>query len=323
MPEVNDIKRIGILRGGAGDHYENSLTKGGEVISFVFENLSDKYKVVDIFVDKDGAWHTGGLLMNPPDIVNKVDVVWNVSHPNFCNVLKNLSIPNIRIDSSSILENSRIMLREHIKNTGINMPGHIILPVYQKDFDGPREKYAYKKAKEVLEKFGAPWIVKSFNSDSSMGVHVAKTFPELVDAIQDGVSHEESILVEELIAGKNASVHSVNNFRGEDVYVLPPTENRNDIVISPGNFSSDEKSELINLSKKIHQYLNVSYYTKFDFILNPTRGIYLMNMEFLPNLKKDSNFIQSCESVGTKAHNVLGHILDLTLNKKVKKRGIV
>ena len=306
-------KRIGILRGGAGEHYENSLTKGGNVISYVLENLSDKYKVVDIFIDRDNVWHIGGIPVEPTDLMHRVDIVLNVAHPSFSNILKNLSIPHIRSNSSSILETSRAMLNEHIKNTGINLPRHIVFPFFQEDFDGDRKIYANRKAQEVFEKFPSPWIVKSFNNNSGAGVHMAKTFPELVKAIEDVVSHGDSVLVEELIAGKSVSVHSLNNFRGQDVYVFPPAENRNGNIITPGNFSSDEKIKLIALSKNLHQYLNTPHYSKFDFVLRPKKSIYLVNIDFLPDLEKNSNFSKCCESVGTKPHTVLEHVLDLAL----------
>ena len=318
MAENKNKKRVGILRGGKGKHYESSLAKGGEVISYFFENLSDKYKVVDIFIDKNDVWYVGGLPTKTENLAEKVDAVWNTAHSSFYDNLKDLSIPHIGSNAYSVLENVRVMLKKHINDIGINIPRHIVFPVYQKDFDGPKEKYALKKAKEVFQKFSAPWLVKSFNFDSTMGVRLAKTFPKLVDAIMDGVSHGDSILVEELISGKSASVHSVNNFRGEDVYVLPPVENRNGIIISPGNFSADEKNKLIDLSKNLHKYLDMSHYNKFDFILSPTKDIYLVDIEFLPSLKEDSDFVQSCESVGVKASSLVGHILDLSLNNQKK-----
>ena len=37
-----------------GNQYTSSIRKGGDIISRIFENLADKYKVVDIFIDKDG-----------------------------------------------------------------------------------------------------------------------------------------------------------------------------------------------------------------------------------------------------------------------------
>ncbi len=143
------MKRVGILRGGMGNNYTSSLQKGGDIILHILENLNHKYKTADILVDKGGIWHINGRLIKPADLIHKVDVIWNTAQPNLSITLNNLSIPNIGINSfSSILKNSREMFREHINSVGVLMPKHIILPVYQKDFDGPRERYAIKKAKE-------------------------------------------------------------------------------------------------------------------------------------------------------------------------------
>lgn len=302
--QINTKKRVGILRGGAGKHYTASLAKGGEIISHILENLSHKYKVVDILIDKDYIWHINGLPVNPGDLIHRVDVIWNTSHPSFSNILDSLSIPNVGISSfSSSLENSRELLKEHMKGINVQMPRSVILPMYQKDFDGPHERYAIKKAKEVHEKFSSPWIIKSFTPDSNMGIHLAKTFPELVDAIEDGVKHEKSILVEEFIEGKVASVHSVPMFRGEEIYTFP-------LGNSFGNFSSGEKEKLVILAKNLHNHIGAEHYLKSDFVLNKRGKIYLLGLELTPDLKKDSHFSQVCESVGAKTHHVVEHILE-------------
>jgi len=307
LEEKNKIKRVGILRGGTGGHYASSLKKGREIISHIFENLSDKYKIIDILIDKDYIWHLNGWPINPGDLVHKVDVIWNTSHPSFSNILDSLSIPNIGTPFfSSTLENSKDMLREHIKQIGMPMPRSIILPVYQKDFDGARNKYAIKKAKEVFEKFSAPWVVKSFTPDSNMGIHLAKTFPELVGAIEDGVRHEKSILIEEFIAGKIASIHSVPQFRNEEIYIFP-------LGNSFGIFSADEKEKLTALAKDLHKHVGAKHYLKSDFVLSPRGKIYLLGIESTPDLKKDSHFSQACESVGAKTHQVIEHMLEQAL----------
>jgi D-alanine-D-alanine ligase-like ATP-grasp enzyme len=300
---IEDKKRVGILRGGTGDYYETSLKEGGHVISHILD-LSDKWKPVDILIDKEGIWHAGGVPIKPSDLINKVDVVWNSTHPSFSNVLKNLSIPTTGVSSFSFASNSsRAILEEHMKKIGVSIPKHIIIPLYQEDFDGPVEKYVLRKAKAVFEKFSSPWVVKSFASDLDMGVHIAKTFVELTDAIMDGVKHKKSILVEELIAGKDVSMHSVAGFRGEDIYTF-----------LPGNFSLIEKEKLTNLTKDIYNHLGVSNYLKADFILSSNGRIYLNNVEFSPNLKEDSHFCESCESVGAKSHHIIEHILERALN---------
>lgn len=298
------MKRVGILRGGRKENYYYSLKKGGDIILHISENLGDKYKVFDILVDKENVWHINGLPIMPADLVSKIDVVWNTAHPNISTTLNNLSVPHFSMSHFSyVLENSKDMLREHIKKIGVSMPRSIILPLYQKDFDGSRDKYSIKKAKEIHERFAAPWIVKSFTTDNSMGIHLAKTFNELVAGIEDGVKHEKSILVEEFIAGKVASIHLVPHFRGKDIYTFP-------FGNTFGIFSQMEKEKLIVLVKDLHKHIGADHYLKSDFVLNSRGKVYLLNIESSPDLKPDSHFSQACESVGTKMHHVVEHILE-------------
>lgn len=310
-------KRVGVLRGGTGKHYASSLKKGGEIISHVSENLGDKYKICDILIDKDHIWHMNGVPISPGDLAQKVDLVWNVSHPSLSNILNSLSIPNIGVSSfTHVLENNKEILREHMKEIGLQMPRAIALPLYQKDFDGPREKYAIKKAKEVFEKFSSPWIVRSFTEESDMGIHLAKTFPELVNAIEDGVKHQThaksgqaSILVEESIAGKIASIHSLPGFRGEDVYTFPIVAT---LARPQDLLSSSEKKILTDVVKNLHQHIGAKHYLKSDFILSPRGKIYLLQIESTPDLRSDSHFYQVCQSIGAKMRDVVEHILERT-----------
>ncbi len=310
--QVKYKKRVGILRGGAGSQYKSSLEKGGEIIFFILQNMSGKCDVFDILVDKDYIWHMNGLPISPSDLAQKVDVVWNVSHPSLSNILDSLSIPNIGINPfSSSISSSREMLKKHIEGVNVEMPRHIVLPVYQKDFDGPIERYSIKKAKEVFEKFSPPWIVQpaspslggSLTLNLNMGIHVAKTFPQLISAIEDCVNHGQSILVEEFIAGKIASVHSVTGFRGEDVYAFPPMN-----VL--GDFSVDEKDKLINLAKDLHKHIGAKHYLKSSFVLNRRGKAYLINVELSPDLKPHSHFSTVAERVGAKMHHIVEHILE-------------
>ncbi len=293
-------KRVGIIRGGKGGNYEASLKNGGDIIAYLNENLSHKYKPVDILIDKDGVWHVNGLPVIPADIKHKVNVVWNTAHPEHSRDLDNLSIPNVGNSMfSQAVTSSREMLREHMKKLGVKMPRTIILPQYQPDFDGPRERYSIKKAKEVHQKFSAPWIVRSLVPDLDMGIHVAKTFGELVGAIEDGVNHNQSILVEEFIDGIPASVHSVPDFRGADIYIFPPK-----------NLTGEKKEKLLSLVKDLHHHLGVKHYLKSDFIIHPRMGTYLTNVEFSPDLRHGSHFCNACESVGAKAQHVVESMLE-------------
>jgi len=298
-------KRIGILRGGEGEDYLNSLRMGGDIISHLIDNFPKKYRVVDILIDQDGLWHAGGLPIVPADLIHKVDVVWNVAHPNLSLTLQQFSIPIIGVNAfTSSLGGNRTLLEQHIKNNlGISMPRHIIFPVYQEDFDGPKDRYVRKKGREVLEKFPGPWIVRFLPEDRRLGVYVAKTFLELENAIENGLNNQKSILVEELITGKVASVHSVLGFRGDDIYIFP-LEN---------TFTSVEKEKLSSVAKSLHEYFGEHPYLKSNFIVTPRGKIYLTRVLFHPNLKTDSHLSKACESVGAKMHHLVEHILERAL----------
>ena len=309
--------RVGIIRGGVGDGYETSLKEGGYIISCIFENLYPKYKPIDIFIDKEGQWHISGIPVSPADLLHRIDVAWNSSHHSYSNVLNNLSISHISVPVFSYFLNNKDRLKEHLKEINIKMPRHILIPPYQEDIDGPKDKYIFRKAREVLEKFGGPWIIKSFTDVSDKGIYVAKTFEKLMFAIGELASFDKSILVEELIEGKKAGVHTIRDFRKQDYYSLFPFEHKDDNVFSTGNFSSTEKEELLNMSKNICKFLNVENYLLTNFVLNKNRGIYLSNIDFSPDFSPDSHFNKSCEEIGINGHNILEHMLkkNLSFNK--------
>jgi D-alanine-D-alanine ligase-like ATP-grasp enzyme len=310
-------KRVGILRGGAGENYESSLQRGGDIISYISDNLSDKYKPVDILVDKEGVWYLGGLPVKPAELVSKIDIVWNLSHPSFSNILESFYIPNIGFPAfSAFFGNSREMLREHMNKVGAKMPRHIVLPAYREDFsaqggsasggDGEKEKYAVKKAREVFEKFSSPWIVKCFTPGADTDEYVARTFPELIEAIDTSSKSGESILVQEFIAGRGACVHSMAGFRGEKVYIFPLWD-------LSDNFSSGEKEIINNLVKDLHSHIGTTSYLKSDFVINKRGKVYILDFELAPDVKPDSHFSQACEYVGAQMYHVVEHILEAAI----------
>jgi D-alanine-D-alanine ligase-like ATP-grasp enzyme len=297
------MKRVGVIRGGIQGDYENSLKQGGEIISHIFENLSDKWRVFDIFIDKKGVWHISGIPITPIELQQKVDVVWNVSHPSISSIIDTLNIPQINISSFSfLLKQNSEKLAEHINELGLKMPKKIVLPAYQPDFDGSIDSYVMKKAKEVHQKFAAPWVVRTYTEDLTMGIHIAKTFPELMRSIEDGVHHNKSILVEEFIYGKNATMHSVSGFRDKDIYVFPPDKEH-----------KKERDALLFATRDLHEHIGIEHYLKTELAIHPKRGIFVTDISLLPDLKPDSHLAQVSESVGAKMHHIVEHMLEKVL----------
>src|SRR3989344_2297907 len=114
------MRKVGIIRGGVGGGYDLSLREGGDVILHILENLSERWKHVDIFIDKEGIWHLGGIAAEPVVLMHKVDIVWNTSHPPMASIAESMSVPCVSASSfATLLSRNSEVLNEHIKSIGL------------------------------------------------------------------------------------------------------------------------------------------------------------------------------------------------------------
>ena len=329
--------KVGVIRGGVSGEYEVSLASGAQVLSHLRSDvMKDKYKAVDIFIDRDGVWHINGIPITMAQIIHKVDVIINALHGDYGEdgkVQQELEQWKIPYTGSgpfaSAIGYNKFLTKQEFAKLGINTPRHILFPAYQEDFDEPKSRYAEKKAREVWERLPPPWIVKPLTGGSSMGVHVCKTFQSLVDAFEESVNEKVSVLVEEFIKGKEATVGVIDDFRGKKVYALPPIEIRipetstffdNEVKyngqsqeICPGNFTSEEKEELERLAALIHKGLDLSHYSRSDFIIHPKGGIYALEVNTLPGLTDQSLMPKALNAVGATMPEFIEHIIKLAM----------
>jgi len=331
---------VGVLRGGADNRYKTSLDNGASILSCLrTDDMAKKYRAVDIFIDEQGVWHINGIPMSMDKISERVDIVLNAllgSYAESGHIQKQLEEHNILYvgtdSTSSIVSHNKDLTKQEFTKMGIKTPQHLLFPAYQEDFDEPRSRYPQIKAREVWEKMSPPWVVKPLTGGSSMGVHVCKTFQDLVEAIEEGMNSQVSIIVEEFIKGKEATVGVIKGFRNIELYVLPPVEvrlptgsshfdynikNRNNLpVICPGCFSEQEKKELERLASDIHKNLNLKHFSKSDFIIHPKKGIYALEVNTQSEFMNYSIITQALESVGSNLSELIDHLIK---NIEVKK----
>lgn len=319
--------KVGILRGGVGHEYEVSLKTGATAL----RNLpGDKYQPVDMLLARDGTWHVNGLPMSPEKAARSVDVIFNALHGEFGEdgqVQQILDVLNTPYTGSgtvaSALGMDKARAKEIFKKAGIKVPNGVVL---KKGHQTEVEAVAY----DAFQKISPPWIIKPVGSGSSVGLYFARTYPELVQAIESCFNFSDSILVEEYIKGKEATCGVVEGLRGQDHYPLLPIE----IVtpsdkklfdyeakytgitseICPGRFSQEEKAELERLAREIHQVLGLRHYSRSDFIISP-RGIYALEVNTLPGLTEESLIPKSLLAAGIPYDQFLDHIVTLALNK--------
>jgi D-alanine-D-alanine ligase len=318
--------RVGVLRGGPSNEYEVSLKTGATVLNHLPQ---DKYNVKDILVDKKGVWHVHGLPVKPHDTLHHFDVIFNALHGHFGedgkvqHILESHGIPFTGSGSfASAVGMNKNLSKEVYKKRGMKTPQSLLLESLQN---------ISVEAHKVFQKFPLPVIVKPVSSGSSVGVNIVKGFPELEEAIKKAFEHSNSVLIEELIQGKEATCGVIDGFRDHEHYPLPPIEIRphtsgffdfdakygglSDEIV-PGNFSEAEKKELEKLAIEAHKALGLRHYSRSDFIIHPKRGIFILETNTLPGLTEESLVPKALHSVGASLEHFLDHILQLAISKK-------
>ena len=141
------------------------------------------------------------------------------------------------------------------------------------------------------------------------------------------------VLVEEYIKGREATVGVIDDFRGEKTYalmpveIIPPPEHSffnyeakyggKSIERVPGNFTQEEKNELTNTARAVHEGLGLSHYSRSDFILSP-RGLYFLEVNTLPGLTDESLLPKAVAAIGSRLPDFLEHVLDLAQRGKTR-----
>ncbi len=318
--------KVGILRGGIGHEYEVSLKTGATIL----KNLpSDKYQPVDMLLSRDGTWHVNGLPTSPERAVRNVDVIFNALHGEFGEdgqvqqILDVLMTPYTGSGTmASVLGMDKPKAKEIFKKAGIKVPNGVVLKRGE-------QTEAEAIAHDAFQKIAPPWIIKPTGCGSSVGLFLARTYPELVQAVENCFNFSDSILVEEYIRGKEATCGVVDNLRGQDHYPLLPIEivpsaNLFDYEakysgltseLCPGRFNKEEKTELERLATVIHQTLGLRHYSRSDFMISP-RGIYTLEVNTLPGLTEESLIPKSLRAAGIPYDQFLDHVVTLALNKR-------
>jgi len=314
---------VGVLRGGTSDEYNLSLKTGAAIISALLE---DRYETRDILVDRNGVWHARGIPMEVPRALAQIDVVINGMHGGIGEdgtVQRLLEKVGIAYTGSrahgSWLSLNKIRAREVLQKAGIRMPRGVA-------FTLSNGLNTAEMAQAVFSEFGPPYIIKPPSEGASYGIRLAVHLLELPDAIGDVLDEFGAALIEEYVLGNEASVGVIEDFRGQELYVLPPAhvlipegerflssaahEDALAQHMCPSNFTQEEKRAIEDLARRAHRALGLSHFSRAD-IINTRRGSYLLEINALPGLYAGASFPVMLEAVGSSTEEFIGHAIAL------------
>jgi len=321
MAKIN----VAVLRGGPSAEYEVSLKTGANVLAALPKN---KYKALDIFIDKSGTWHYLGKPIKPASIFMRVDAVFNAMHGQYGEdgeAQKIFNAHHIPYTGSGVMA-SHLAIRKDIargvfKNAGLKIP-----PAIKTTWLESPENAARKALAEI----GPPFAVKPAGRGSSVGVSFASNFYELAGSVKKALKFDTNVLIEKRIKGREATCGVLEKFRGEKLYALPVVEivpprqklffdyqakyDGSSREICPGRFDDKTRLAIQDIARKAHLALGLRHYSRADMIV-ARDGIYLLEINTLPGLTRESLFPKAAEAIGCSFPQLLDHLLTLTLKK--------
>lgn len=321
---------VAVLRGGPSNEHEVSLKSGAHVI----ESLKrEPYRVVDVFIDKEGVWHVRGVPMSPERALQTVDVVFNVIHGQYGEdgtvqkILDRIGIPYTGAGAlSAALSMNKALTKKALEGKGIRMARHAVLKV-SPDLN--------KEIVELFRTFSQPSVIKPNASGSSVGITLARSFEEFSNGIKKAFEHSSQVLIEEFIKGKEATVGIIEGLRGKPHFELLPIEiipppkadffdyefkyNGQTTEKVPGDFTPAETLELQRLARLAHEGIGLRHYSRSDFIVAP-QGIYFLEVNSAAGvgLTKESLLPKSLRAGDISMEEFLDHVIDMAIATKPK-----
>jgi D-alanine-D-alanine ligase len=317
--------KVAVLRGGPSSEYEVSLLSGKNVIN----NLSDKHIPTDVFIDRSGLWHVDGVPVKFEKLFQDHDVVFNALHGEYGEdgkVQQILDAHKAKYTGSGALPSAIAMNKLLAKK--IFEKFHIKTPVYRAVQRGEENETL---AMQIFKTFPMPAIIKPSGTGSSHGLSLVKTMKEILPALKKALKYSEIALLEEQISGREATCGVIENFRDQKFYPLPPIEIKHPASelfdydakysgkseeICPGNFTEKEKEMIEKAAIEAHKALGLRHYSRSDFIVNPRRGIYILETNSLPGLTKESLMPKALKAVGSSLTQFLDHVIGMAMEEK-------
>lgn len=318
--------RIAVLRGGPSEEFSVSLQTGDAVL----KSLKKKgFSTKNLVISKNNEWIEDGKVRSLDQALSGVDLVFIALHGNYGEdgeVQKLLNCYKLPFTGSSSLSSALAFNKKTTKNILKDLD--ILMP---RDFLVSRDDLVNFNdiINEITETFGPNYIIKPLNSGSSFGMSLATSKTELKRFILNILNFYEEVLIEEYIQGHEATGAVLEDFRGEDIYTFPSIEISfpkscnvfsNDVKYSgeanyycPSRFSLSERNQISEISKAVHDHLNLSQYSRSDFIVKDGR-VYFLEVNTLPGLTKESLFPKAAEAVGLDFDDLVLHLVDTAKN---------
>ena len=364
--------KVGVIFGGKSVEHEVSIISGIQAINNMDK---EKYDIVPIYLTKENNMYVGELVKEVKNFKNiknviensqrvimvnnegrvdlikypmkkfgnnlydSIDVVLPVVHGTnvedgaLQGFLKTLDIPYAGCDVlSSAIGMDKYVMKTVLKDN--NIPVLDCLRINDFEYINDNDEVVNR----ILNKIALPVIVKPINLGSSVGIKVAKTKDELVEAIEYAFNFAKQILVERVISNlKEINCSVLGNIKEckaseceeplgagvilsyEDKYISNKSKSGASKGMTslgrklPADIPEDTKKKIQDYAEATFKALNCNGVVRIDFMIDmDTDEVYVNEINTIPG----SLAFYLWEASGLKYKEMLSKLIDLSLTRK-------
>ncbi len=355
-------KVVVVLFGGQSSEHEISKISATTVISSLDK---DKYFVMPVYITEDGRWlmydgsvenittgnwekYSTRVILSPDTehhgllriVGNKfkvipVDIVIPVLHGKYGEdgtIQGLLELAGIPYVGCGVLASSISMDKSYTKivadSIGIDQAKYTV--VYKNMFEDATDEELNKIYEKIESKVTYPCFVKPSNAGSSVGVTKADNREQLVDAIALACEHDRTIVIEEMVYGREVECGVLGNNEiaascvGEvlaadsaDFYDFDAKyNNKESKTVIPANLDEKISDEIREKAVRIFKALDGCGLSRVDFFVEKdTNKVIFNEINTFPGFTSISMYPMLFEACGIDKVELLDRLIELGLNR--------
>jgi len=343
-------KNLAILFGGRSAEHEVSLLSAKSI----FNNLDkNKFEITSIYINKQGMWRIVESPLLPLQSLNEgefffflpwrnnnlaqeieADVYFPILHGPYGEdgTIQGLfEMADVPYVGATVLASSlgmdKAMAKIIFKERNLPVVNHLIL--YEFEWRKERSLILEKIKKELP----LPLFIKPCNLGSSIGISKAKSYSEIVPAIENAFLYDRKILVEEGIKGRELECSVLGN--DEPLASLPgeliPSrefydyrdkyiDNKTSFRI-PAELPEAICREIQRISKEAFRAIDCSGMARVDFFWEEkSERLILSEVNTIPGFTEISMYPKLWEVSGLSYPLLLERLIELALERHKKKK---
>jgi D-alanine-D-alanine ligase len=180
-------------------------------------------------------------------------------------------------------------------------------------------------AKQVEATLGFPVIVKPSKQGSTVGLSIVRTAVELQPAIDEAFVHDDEVMIEEFIAGRELTVgvlggetlpvgeiiakHEIYDYECKYTPGMAVEE-------FPARLTDDETKTVQSLARKAFDALKLRGYARIDFRMSPDGTFFCLEANTLPGMTQTSLIPQAAAAAGISFPELCDRIVQLALDRR-------